>query len=162
MGEHEDVAHPEIKSLKKGIEKDYELGLPNTQLAIKEAEKKNLDVVYPNPDQLQIDIDTEHAFQVYLHVKQILDNHYGIKKEEIHFSRSGAPKRHITVTLYQDVDPMERIALQACLGSDRIRELLGVVMLKGGDKTPTLFLEAKKDSDLTKGRDASYYQPTQS
>ena len=41
-----------------------------------------------------------------------------------------------------------KLLLQACLGSDRVRELLGYVQMKNGDAHPTLFLESKADTKL--------------
>lgn len=48
---------------------------------------------------------------------------------------------HIVVTLSRDVEPMERILLQAILGSDLQREALSWVRIVNGDPHPTLFFE---------------------
>jgi hypothetical protein len=57
----------------------------------------------------------------------ILNRFVPIRDIRIEPSRSGLPKRHITVTLVDPVSQIERLALQAMLGSDRVRELLGYV-----------------------------------
>jgi hypothetical protein len=124
-----------------GIMKDYELGDPNSARALKEAEENNLVVVFPGESELQLDLDTEHAFNIYLELKPIIERYYGIEKEKITPSRSGLPKRHVTVTLYTKLTSYERIALQAILGSDRVRELLSAIQEMQGDQHPTLFLE---------------------
>jgi hypothetical protein len=58
-------------------------------------------------------------------------------------SRSGLPKRHLIVRLNRPVSNAERIALQAALGSDPVREILGIVRVQHNDPHPTLFLESK-------------------
>lgn len=138
----------ELSSLTTAIEKDYEALTkncsPNSQRAINEAEKNNLDVVFPKDNELQIDIDNEHAFVIFEKMVEILDRHYGVYRIQTKPSRSGLPKRHVTVTLRDKISNMERIALQACVGSDRVREILSVVQEKNGDPHATLFLEAKQ------------------
>ena len=62
-------------------------------------------------------------------------------KRQILPSRSGLPKRHITVTLDQPITNYQRLALQVMLGSDRVREFLGYIQEKQGDPTPILFIE---------------------
>jgi len=59
----------------------------------------------------------------------------------IGYSRSGAPKRHVTVTLDQPIDNYQRVALQAIMGSDRVREFLSYVQHRNGDQHPILFIE---------------------
>jgi hypothetical protein len=131
----------DLASLHHGMVKDYELGDPNSARALHEAEENNLIVVFPSESELQLDLDTEHAFNIYLALKPIIEKYYGIKGEKVAPSRSGLPKRHVTVTLYTRLTSYERIALQAILGSDRVRELLSAIQEMQGDQHPTLFLE---------------------
>lgn len=137
----------ELAGLTKAIEQDYEAlttyAHPNSQRALDEAQKDNLNVVFPMANQLQIDIDNEHSYAVYQKMFEIIDRHYGVRSTSDKPSRSGLPKRHITLTLNQNVTNMERIALQACMGSDRVREILSVVQEASGDPHATLFLEKK-------------------
>ena len=66
-------------------------------------------------------------------------------------SKSGEPgKMHITL-VFQDrtFTTLERIGLQAMLGSDRVRELLSYVQYLNGDAHPTLFLEKTAPKQLT-------------
>lgn len=56
-------------------------------------------------------------------------------------SKSGGEKQHIRVFLPFNVEPVERIALQAALGSDGVRELLSLRRVRGDDPHPTLFAE---------------------
>lgn len=120
-------------------------GQPNSQNAINRAALQNLTVVFPTPFHLFIDIDTELSYQMFIRqfqmFKKFVDNDaYFIEAP----SKSGLPKRHITVFLSNPVrDEEQRILFQALLGSDRVREMLGYVQASNGDPHPTLFLEAK-------------------
>jgi hypothetical protein len=120
------------------------LGEPNSQAAIDRAVRESLTVVFPLSFQLFLDLDTEHSFKMFERLfmifKKFIDNDADYTVE---WSRSGAPKRHVTVNLSHSVrDEVERVMFQAFLGSDRVRELLGYVQAINGDPHPTLFLEA--------------------
>ena len=119
-------------------------GMPNSQNAIKRAELENLTVVFPLSFQLFVDLDTEHSFKMFERLfmlfKKFVDEGADYSTE---WSRSGAPKRHVTVNLSRSVkDEVERVMFQAFLGSDRVREILGYAQAMNGDPNPTLFLEA--------------------
>lgn len=141
---------PEIAKIRESVEKDYEAGnMPNSYRALLEAKQDNLDVVFPEANQLQLDIDNNHAFAIYQELLPIVEKYYGVVTVKVTPSRSGGEKRHVTLTLLAPLNPFERIALQACLGSDRVREILGVVQAMNGDPHPTLFLERKPDAGQT-------------
>lgn len=109
-------------------------------------------IVTPLPNELQIDIDSEEDLNIFsgqwnLFLKMIPSATY---TQEV--SVSGFPHYHITIRLPEDIDlePLTRIALQACLGSDLTRELFSINNLVNGDKYPTIFLEKKEDNDTIK------------
>ena len=138
------VGSTELERIHESMMKDYELqSAPNSARAIREAAEDDLDIVYPEDNQLQIDIDSDHALSIFFEMKQLLEKYYGVKDCKMAYSRSGAPKRHITVTLDRAMSNYERIALQVACGSDRVREMLGLIQEKMGDPHPTLFLEKK-------------------
>ena len=127
-------------------------GNPNSQRAIDLALAEGLTVVFPAANELLIDIDNEHSFQMFMKQMDILKKYVGATGDTITPSRHGLPGRHIVVRLDHDITETERILLQACLGSDRVRELLGYVQMKNGDAHPSLFLEAApKPTLLLKG-----------
>jgi hypothetical protein len=126
----------------KTIEYDPK-GKPNSQKAIDQAEREGLLVVYPKDNEIMIDIDNGHSLQLFQKQMDIVKKYIGVLGVEQHPSKSGEGKWHITVTLATTVTPLERLALQAMLGSDRVRELLGYVEYKNNDPTSTLFLERK-------------------
>jgi hypothetical protein len=123
-------------------------GMPNSQRAINVALSEGLTVRLPEANELLIDIDNEHSFMLYQKQMDILEKYVGTNGSKVTESRHGLPGRHIVVTLEHDITETERLLLQACLGSDRVRELLGYVQMKNGDAHPSLFLESKADTKL--------------
>jgi hypothetical protein len=103
-------------------------------------------VVYPKPNQLLVDIDSEDQYATFQRALECFKkNHKGAVAIEEHYSRSGAPKRHITVTLPFKVTPWQRVAWQAAFGSDPMREMLSCFRLVHRDPHPTLFMEASSN-----------------
>ena len=109
--------------------------------AIVKARQNGWEVVYPKENQLQIDIDDAGHYQQFQEFLKHVAKHWGPIQVEEHWSKSGAPKRHITVTLGEDVDEKTWIALQASMGSDWRRELFGMIRVKTGDPHPSLLFE---------------------
>ena len=99
--------------------------------------------VVPGPRELFLDLDTDEDFVRSEHILRVLNNNgHGAECIDVHASKSGAPHRHMTVTLYRDVTPIERIALQACMGSDPVREVLSLIRIWSGSQyPPTVFFE---------------------
>ena len=113
--------------------------------AIAWAAENNLDVVLPDNNQLLLDIDNDYDRGVFEQNRDIIDTFYGILSTSEGPSRSGkSGKRHIIVTLRTPVSPLERIALQAILGSDRRREAHSIRRLAQSDPNVTLFFEKRK------------------
>src|SRR6266496_2427089 len=138
----------EIQALNKSDVADYHTSL-SSKSAYAEAKADGLEVRLPADNELFLDFDTEEALHVFYAVKPVFERYFGITNIKQWASRSGLPKRHMVVTLDRIVTPVVRIALQACLGSDRIRELLGLARIDAGDRHPTLFLEKKNDTIQT-------------
>lgn len=106
-------------------------------------------VVYPAPNQLQIDIDSDAAYRVFKANIAKLKLHWpfigGIQSIDEHPSKSGLPCRHITVNLKDALQSnLERIVIQLCLGSDPLREMLSYLRVLKRDEHPTLFMERKE------------------
>lgn len=122
---------------------DYDADQPREEF-IRQMKAAGYRIVAPEPNQLQIDIDTPEQYAVYQHAIECVMRNWprcaALTFEE-HASKSGWPARHITITLPFEVDPWQRIALQAALGSDPIRELLSATRLLKGAELPTLFVE---------------------
>lgn len=123
----------------------YDESLYSQHIIDEVAKSDDMKIVFPEQNQLQIDIDDEVAFIHYLAMKDDLKRFYTLTNEEIHPSQFGLPKRHITLTLAEVVSPIERSLLQACLGSDRRREFFSLFRMANGDPHPTLFVEKKEE-----------------
>lgn len=100
----------------------------------------------PGPGELQIDIDSEDQHEVFARSFDILRRecciHHRVTLHAVETpSRSGLPSRHIRIQLPFEVDTWQRIAWQAALGSDPVRELLSCWRAKRGDEHPTLLIE---------------------
>ena len=108
-----------------------------------EANRRGVRAVYPGPRELFMDIDSNAASLSMAEMLGVLSSN-GIKVTitDDHPSKSGLPKRHVTLTMGRDVSPIERIALQACLGSDPKRELLSLLRIWiNADRPATCFFE---------------------
>lgn len=117
----------------------------NSEEAIKWAAENGLRVVLPTEYQLLIDIDSLADRAVFTVNFDLIDSAYGVASVEETRSRSGRPgKTHIVVTLKKPIDPVERIALQAVLGSDLRREAHSLRRVHAGEERPTLFFEKQE------------------
>jgi hypothetical protein len=129
------------------LENGSDLNLSSAE-GIKIAEANGMIASFPLPHQLFLDIDDEAGYKMFLSHKTYLLEHFGMKNFHVRPSKSGLPKRHIIVNLNRDLTPTERIALQACLGSDRKREILSLVRVGRNDPHATLFFD--RDPDFMK------------
>lgn len=115
---------------------------------VERIESEGYKVVYPESYELFIDIDSEEQYEVFqrsmdcVYRNELLSQMIANVKEAP--SASGFPKRHVTIMLVHEVCPLERIALQAVLGSDPIRELLSIQRYYLDDPCPTIFKEKVK------------------
>jgi TPP-dependent indolepyruvate ferredoxin oxidoreductase alpha subunit len=108
------------------------------------AEENQLDVVFPQPDELFLDIDDYSSVLVYEENKDLVEQSHGILGVTVRESRSGHGKKHYVVKLNRSVTVVERIALQAILGSDRRHEAQSLRRhILDGEIAPTLFFEKK-------------------
>lgn len=120
------------------------------------AHEKRLFVVKPKVDELLLDID-HHGDELHMHemVELLSDN--GIEIEIVRDAPSNGGNRHVTCklpglfkesmsTLDEARNQLTRVALEAALGSDRKRTLLGlltILLKKPG--TPSCFFERRED-----------------
>lgn len=115
---------------------------------ISRMEAEGYKVIYPEENQLLIDIDSYEGHSIFHRAMAAYKRNmegFGEIKFEQRPSSSGYPHMHITVTLPFKVDPWQRIALQAAFGSDPMRELLSITRLMKGDSHPTILVEKKED-----------------
>lgn len=113
------------------------------------ADAKGLVVVYPNDNELLVDLDTEAQGAIFDRAIWVLRSMFPAEntwRTRVQWRRrpspSGEPHHlHVTVTLPRAISQRERILLQACLGSDPMREILSLQRLEAGNPHPTLFFE---------------------
>lgn len=104
----------------------------------------------PAANQLFLDIDSDAQYEHFTYALDILErNGIGPISYATIVSKGGLPGRHITVQLPFDVDTYARIAWQAALGSDPVREIISCVRASKGQVFPTLFVEPKVAIDET-------------
>lgn len=118
----------------------------NSEEADAWAEAQGLIVEYPDRYTLQLDLDDNIAQQQFQKSYRVLRRILVANGlySEIRITKSRTPgHQHARIRLPFSVTPLERIALQACLGSDGKRELLSVFDLRNGDPRPTLFFESE-------------------
>jgi hypothetical protein len=105
-------------------------------------------VVYPEDNQLQLDIDSDEQFEIYrrrISGLEVLGWDFSVNTTP---SLSGLPNRHITVTVKDKVfTEVERIAFQFMLGSDSVRESLNLLRTAAGKERPTRLFETPEDGD---------------
>lgn len=110
--------------------------------AYDQAARENLIVILPAKNQLFVDIDNDLGYARYKRHFPLLQQFYKVTGTAENPSKSGDPDRkHVTISLADDISDLERLILQAFLGSDVKREFLGLQRIKSADPAPTLFLE---------------------
>jgi len=102
-------------------------------------------IMTPDWNELLLDIDTEDDWRFFQKAVARLQEEY---PQQVTWrawpSKGGVPRRHALVTIPFPVDPSQRIAFQAVLGSDRVREMLSLFRCQQGDPVPTLLAEPAK------------------
>ena len=105
------------------------------------AAKQGLAVITPKANELFVDIDSDASFEAFTTMVAKLAEFEPGTQWQCAPSKSGLPKRHAVVTLTREVGDIERIALQAILASDPLRELLSYVRVRAGQEAPIKFFE---------------------
>lgn len=110
------------------------------------AAEKGCRCVFPEPNELQIDIDSEEGYEIFQNVVSVFPRGGSVEIVDIeeHPSLSGLPNRHITITLSKEFNVLERIAFQFLFGSDRIRESISLLREILDIEEPICFFEPKK------------------
>jgi len=122
---------------------EYLIG--NQVYYIAQCKSEGLDVVIPKENELFIDIDSDVQYNRFLDAMLCLVYNFpGVDITRNTPSRRKEEGRHIVVTMPFDMTSTERVAFQAALQSDPVRELLSLMRIRtGGGTSPTLFVEKK-------------------
>lgn len=115
-----------------------------------DAEKRGFTIVRPGADELLLDLDRPIDVAFMVDTLAILkDNGFPFEETKRIVSKSG--HLHVYLKAPRAVTPLERLALQAMLGSDRKRELLGFLRIENEVPDPTVFFEKVPVPDLLLG-----------
>lgn len=115
-----------------------------------EAHKKGLVVVYMEDDELALDLDGGASMRLDV-LTALNANRLIVSKSLTTVSKSLNKHLYLKIidpnTLQPETfTPIERIALQAALGSDPIRELLSTLRAKMGSECPSVMFETVQES----------------
>lgn len=137
----------------KCVNQEFQDGLYDfNESAEKIAEILGCRIVYPEANELQLDIDNSSQLNIFEErFPELCNVCFGYLRftHEMHESKSGYPNFHVTIKVFNwDKTPhalteSERIALQFSLGSDPIRETLNSFRMLTGVKKPTRLFEKK-------------------
>lgn len=97
--------------------------------------------------QLFIDIDTPEQFDQFMKGMYVLRNQQIVGKYTATPSKSGFPHAHMVVNLMEPQTLMTRIALQAALGSDPMREALSIKRALDKEDNVVIFFEKKGEEN---------------
>lgn len=104
-----------------------------------EAMKNGCEVVGGSEHCLLLDFDSLEGKIQYERMRHKVKELWGIEREETWMSMSKNPEhQHMRVTLTKPLSAAERVALQAALGSDPMREMFAVRRLNLGVVEPSL------------------------
>lgn len=109
-------------------------------IAIDHAKNRGLTVIEGSSNHLLIDIDSGAAHDQFDRMILFLGDKLSILSIEWWYSKSGKHK-HYYITLGEHLSAVQRIALQAILGSDPKRELLAIIRSTKGVAEPSLLFQ---------------------
>jgi hypothetical protein len=107
---------------------------------MEEAAEK-FDVVQSDATSLLLDLDTPEALAQYQRVLPKLLDNYDVVSTQSWLSKSG--NTHVRIELGREMTLPERLALQAALGSDGVRELLSLRRFHNGIAEPSRLFRPK-------------------
>lgn len=113
--------------------------------ALKSAQEKNCTIELADDFTLQLDIDNDEDFETFIEQINTLNNLGIVSWNGWNCRPSRSGNRHITVALIDPLPVLSRILLQACLGSDRTRELLSLARVLKGQEHPILLFRPKEE-----------------
>lgn len=118
------------------------------EAAAEEAEANGCEVVYGGSNHLLLDYDGD-GLSLWAENKPRLERIAKVVREEWWSSKSHMPGHlHARITLDKELTVPERSALQACLGSDPVREIINLTRWKHGVAEPVRLFRPK-DAEVT-------------
>lgn len=106
--------------------------------SFKRATDAGLEIVKPGATDIQIDLDTPIVPDTFMHRVMMAEDLGLVKK----FSEKATPSKggnwHVTLQATRPLTPLDRLMLQALLGSDWKREMLSYQRYLNGDMEPSV------------------------
>lgn len=109
---------------------------------IRRAEENGCTVVYPEGTHLLLDLDSVEDKVRFKKTFDLLKAKLDAKILDKWISKGGTG-RHVVIQVNRTLSHVERIALQAALGSDGKREIISLIRLWGGKPHPSLLFRPK-------------------
>lgn len=104
---------------------------------MEQAAAKGAAITYGSPNQLLLDLNGTIAITRYLSMLSRVKSLFGATLIREYESKSGPGHFHVVLSLEKEHSAEARIAMQAALGSDPVRELLALARLAHGVKEPS-------------------------
>lgn len=102
-------------------------------------------IYYPEENELLLDFDDEESFQTFKRRIAIIEREAKTDIKWTVFNSTTKGHRHVSVKMPMKIENnYERIAVQAVLGSDPIREMLSLFRAWRDDPHPTLLARKEK------------------
>lgn len=111
--------------------------------AIRTAEEKGLTCIFPRNNELTLDID--EGMDVRLNIIGVLAQNRILVLADLTTTSAGG-NAHVYFRLDREFTPLQRIALQACLGSDPTREVLSIIRDDAQSNYPTAMFETTDEA----------------
>ena len=110
--------------------------------AVEKAARLNMDLVLPEPHELFVDLDDEKAIDDFEKNRwPWFRNVYPESSVKFTTSKSGNIHAYVSCHNLAPLKPTERIAMQAALGSDPLREMIALQHLRDGYEYYSVFFE---------------------
>jgi len=101
------------------------------------------EVIRSTPRTILLDLDDGAAMDRYRHVLQRIKDLFGGLAEESRWKSKSGIGTHVVVKAGMDLTVEQRLLLQCALGSDPIRESLGLNLLLNGVSNPIALFKPK-------------------
>lgn len=105
------------------------------------AAEKNLTCIFPNANEAQIDLDGDA--QLNERVLEVLRSNRPFPRIDRMQTTSKSGNRHVHLRFDRPLKTLERIVIQACLGSDPVREILSLLRHNEGSDYCTALFETE-------------------
>lgn len=124
--------------------------LCSVEESIKKAEHFDCDVIRSDEYHLLLDLDSKEQQKHFDKMLKsgALQKFFPCKVVDFWQSKSGKGHKHVVLKLEKPLHPLQRLVLQAALGSDPNREILTLQRVLRGEEEPSLLYKPRKKWSL--------------